>query len=53
MTQLTISGSGLLDRFKGLNLGAAGFSFGFQLDSVGQKGSATLAQAFTELVDKV
>ena len=53
LTQLTSSGSGLLGRFKGLNLGAAGFTFGFQLDSVGQKGGATLAQAFTELVDKV
>lgn len=53
LTQLTSSGSGLLDRFKGLNLGAAEFTFGFQLDSVGQKGGATLAQAFTELVDRV
>ena len=53
LRQLTSSGSRLLDRFKGLNLGAAGLSFGFQLDSVGQKGGATLAQAFTELVDKV
>ena len=53
LRQLTSSGSRLLDRFKGLNLGAAGLSFGFQLDSVGHKGGATLAQAFTELVDQV
>ena len=53
LTQLTTSGSRLLDRFKGLNMGAGGFSFGFQLDIVGKKGGATLAQAFTELVDKV
>lgn len=53
LTQLTSSGSGLLDSFKGWNLGVDGLSFGFQLDSVGHKGGATLAQAFTELVDKV
>ena len=51
--QLTTPGAKLLDRFKGLNVGAAGFSFGFQIDTVGKTGGATLAQAFTELVDKV
>lgn len=45
-------GSRLLERFKGLNLGGAGFSFGFQLDTVGQAGGVTLAEVFTELVDK-
>ena len=51
LRQLQTPGSGLLQRFKGLNLGAAGFSFGFQLDDVGQPGGATLAQAFEELVN--
>jgi len=53
LTQLTVSGSRLLDRFKGLNVGAAGFSFGFQLDALGKKEGASLSQALTELVDKV
>lgn len=52
LRQLQTPGSGLLQRFKGFNLGAAGFSFGFQLDGVGQPGGATLAQAFEELVNK-
>ncbi|WP_414447340.1 ATP-binding protein [Burkholderia sp. 22PA0099] len=44
---------GRLSRLKGLNLGAAGFSFGFQIDAVGEAGvgGATLAQAFTAIVD--
>ena len=53
LDQLATPGTKLLDRFKGLNVGAAGFSFGFQIDTVGKTGGATLAQAFTELVDKV
>lgn len=53
LSQLTTLGSRLLDRFKGLNMGAAGFSFGFQVDAVGKDGGATLAEVFTELVDKV
>jgi hypothetical protein len=28
-----------------------GFRFGFQLDQLGEAGGATLAQAFTEVVD--
>lgn len=51
LAQLQTPGSGLLQRFKGLNLGAAGLSFGFQLDGVGQPGGTTLAQAFEELVN--
>lgn len=50
--QLANPGSGLLKRFKGLNLGAAGFSFGFQFDSIGTTTGTTLAQAFEELVAK-
>ena len=52
LLQLQTPGSGLLQRFKGLNLGAAGFSFGFQLDSLGTLSGTTLAQAFAELVSK-
>ncbi len=50
LRQLQTTGSGLLQRFKGLNLGAAGFTFGFQLDSIGTPGGTTLAQAFEALV---
>ncbi len=53
LTQLTTPSSSLLSRFKGLNIGAAGLTFGFKLDTVGKADGATLAQAFTELVDKV
>lgn len=53
LAQLATPGTGLLARFKGLNVGAAGFTFGFQVDTVGKEGGATLAQVFTELVDKV
>lgn len=53
LAQLEAPGSGLLKRFKGANIGAAGFSLGFQIDSVGVPGGTTLAQAFTALVAKV
>ena len=52
LKQLQAPDSGLLQRFKGLNLGAAGFTFGFQLDSLGVNKGTTLAQAFEELVAK-
>lgn len=54
LEELQTPTSGILDRlkrFKGIDLGAAGFKFGFQLNEVGAKGSVTLAQALTELVD--
>lgn len=41
-----------LARIKGLNFGAVGFSFGFQLETLGQPNGATLAQAFVELSDQ-
>lgn len=41
-----------LKRLKGLDVGAAGFKFGFQLNEVGAKGGVTLADALTEVVDK-
>ncbi len=53
LDQLVTPGSSLLARLKSLSLGAAGLSFSFQLDSVGKPEGATLAQVFTELVDKV
>ena len=53
LSELAAPGTRLLDRFKGLNIGAAGFSFGFQVDAVGKPGGATLSEVFTELVFKV
>jgi hypothetical protein len=41
-----------LKRIKGLDLGGMGFRFGFQLEQLGEAGGATLAQAFTEVVDQ-
>jgi hypothetical protein len=40
-----------LKRLKGLDVGAGGFKFGFQLNDVGARGGTTLAQALTELID--
>jgi hypothetical protein len=40
-----------LKRLKGLDVGAAGLKFGFQLHDVGGKDGPTLAQALTEVVD--
>lgn len=53
LSELSSPGAKLLERFKSLNVGAAGFSFGFQVDTVGKPGGATLSEVFTELVDKV
>ena len=44
--------SGLLERFKGLNLGVGGVSFGFQIDSIGSQEGTSLSHALTELIDK-
>lgn len=52
LAQLQVPGSALLQRLKALNLGAAGFSFGFQIESIGTSQGVTLAQAFEELVEK-
>jgi len=41
-----------LKRLKGLDLGAAGFKFGFQVADVGARGGPTLAQALAEVVDR-
>lgn len=42
---------GLLKRVKGLDLGALGLKFGFSLQDVGKPEGATLAQAFSALVE--
>ena len=52
LQQMQTPGSGLLQRFKGLNLGAVGLTLGFQIEHLGTPGGATLAQAFSELVAK-
>ena len=55
LTQLATPSSPLLarlKRIKGLDLGGMGFRFGFQLEQLGKAGGATLAQAFTEVVDQ-
>jgi len=41
---------GVLKRLKGLDLGAAGFKFGFSLSELGKNEGWTLAGAFSELV---
>jgi len=41
-----------LSRVGGLSIGAAGLSFGFDIEEVGKKDGPTLARAFTELVDR-
>ena len=49
--ELATPGSGILGRLKGVNLGAAGFNFGFQIDSIGTKNGTTLGQVFQEITD--
>jgi hypothetical protein len=55
LQELQTPGSGLLEvlkRVSGADVGAAGFKFGFKLDSIGNSGGPTLAQALTEVVDQ-
>jgi hypothetical protein len=55
LQELQTPGSGLLKTLKrvsGADVGAAGFKFGFKLDSIGNSGGPTLAQALTEVVDQ-
>ncbi len=55
LKELQTPASALLDKLKrlsGVDLGAGGFKFGFKLESVGQEGGPTLAQAFAEVVDQ-
>jgi hypothetical protein len=41
-----------LKRLRDAELSVAGFKFGFKVDSVGAEGGATLAEAFTQVVDQ-
>lgn len=41
-----------LSQLRGADLGALGFKFAFQLDKLGNQDGATLAQAFTAVVDQ-
>lgn len=55
LQELQTPGSGLLEMLKrvsGADIGVAGFKFGFKLDSIGNSGGPTLAQALTEVVDQ-
>ncbi|MBU6958655.1 ATP-binding protein [Pseudomonas sp. CVAP len=55
LEELQTPGSTLLEMLKrvsGADIGAAGFKFGFKLDSIGNAGGPTLAQALTEVVDQ-
>lgn len=52
LLQFKTPGSTVLERVKGVNVGALGITFGFQLDSIGAPGGVSLAQAITELIDK-
>lgn len=54
LADLQAPGSGVLGRLarlKGIDVGAAGFKFGFQLSEVGAKGGVTLAEALTEVIE--
>ncbi|UZE24122.1 ATP-binding protein [Pseudomonas sp. B21-056] len=55
LQQLQTPTSSLLKKLKrasGVDIGAAGFKFGFKLESIGDIGGTTLAQALTEVVDQ-
>lgn len=55
MGDLQTTGSSVLNnlaRISAADVGVFAFKFGFKLDSVGQPGGVTLAQALTELIDQ-
>ena len=55
LAELQTAGSALLERLRGvrnLELAAAGFRFGFKVDSVGASDGTTLAEALTQVVDQ-
>ncbi|MBY0235582.1 MAG: ATP-binding protein, partial [Burkholderiaceae bacterium] len=55
LTELTTTGSNILTGLKrntGADIGIAGFKFGFKLDTLGQEGGPSLAQALMEVVDQ-
>ncbi|MFZ4965900.1 ATP-binding protein [Pseudomonas sp. Mn2068] len=55
LKELQTPGSSILETLKrvsNVDLGAAGFKFGFKLDSIGNADGTTLAQALTEVIDQ-
>lgn len=55
LKELQAPGSSVLEMLKrvsNVDVGAAGFTFGFKLDSIGNADGPTLAQALTEVVDQ-
>lgn len=55
LKELQTPGSSALEALKrvsNVDVGAAGFKFGFKLDSIGNANGPTLAQALTEVVDQ-
>lgn len=55
LQELQTPGSSILETLKrvsNIDVGAAGFKFGFKLDSIGSADGPTLAQALTEVVDQ-
>lgn len=55
LKDLQTPGSSVLETFRrvsNVEIGAAGFKFGFKLDSIGSPHGPTLAQALTEVVDQ-
>lgn len=55
LKDLQTPGSSVLETFRrvsNVEIGAAGFKFGFKLDSIGSAHGPTLAQALTEVVDQ-
>lgn len=52
LTELQSPTSSLLAKLAQVDVAAMGFKFGFQLETLGQEGGATLAQAFTEVVEQ-
>jgi hypothetical protein len=55
LEELQSPGSWVLQKLKrvsGVDAGAAGFKFGFKLEGLGKAGGASLAQAFSELIEQ-
>lgn len=52
LESLPASAARKLRRLAGADIGALGFKFGFKLDTLGEPGGATLAQALREVVDQ-
>jgi len=56
LTELIATGSNILTGLKrntDADIGVAGCKFGFKLDTIGQEGGPTLAQALSQVIDQV